>query len=203
MTSTQIKQTKRQQILNYGDIGKDLFDKIEIDMGKLAQECADVAYQGPRSDKFKTDCIGFAMNFSYACTDAMIAMTTAVNANTSFIAEALGGDHIGLEPPTKKSLVTPTFTPYSDTEMVDGGEIRRMRDSAVSYFNAVRGYFGDNEKAFLALGSNGGWIGDEYEDARDQLVKITGGALETCDTSEQSLVTRVNDQLTALKLPVG
>lgn len=197
---TQVKQTVRSLITNYGAQGKELFDKIETELRETADECAEVDYLGPNSDKFKQDCVSFAEEFAEECTRLMTRMTDAINANASFIAQNLGGARIELEPPSTE-IVAPPYEKYDRVERINGEIIRGMRDSVSGRLDTIIGFFNDNEANFKALGSEG-WIGVEYDEARDALMRITGDVIKVCTSTQKALVNRVDDQLRALNLPV-
>ena len=192
-----VKQTDRIQIQNFANSGVEIFKRVEIKLQELVEKAATVDYQGPNAHAFKTACVRHAVEFAEQTSGTMRQMSEAIEQNTSFIATALGGQHISLDPP-RVSITPPTIKSAGGVEKADDTALRGLSGDIDSIFNTIRSQFEENEHNFAALGLNGGWLGPEYENTRAALTRLTQAALEGCDRSRKAMNADIEEQISIL-----
>lgn len=191
-----IKQTDRVQIVSFGDRGRELFDQIELQMKSLVTNAADVNYRGRNAFEFKTACVNYSVDFANACTSNMQLISTTITNATTYIATALGGESINLEPPTVL-LEAPAVSADTSVETAEDGPLIALRGTVEASFNEIERLFNENLGNFQSLGADG-WIGPEYDAALDDVAMITNKAGEEINTSRMTVVNAINGQLQAL-----
>ena len=120
------KRTDRVQIQDFANRGIEIFDRVEQTLQALVDSAASVNYQGPNARVFKTACVSHAVDFAGATTRTMTTMNEVVQDNTSFIATALGGQRITLDPPN----VTIQSPAINIDESVEQADHRRLTNFA-------------------------------------------------------------------------
>lgn len=191
-----VKQTDRVQIVNFGEQGKQLFDEIELQLKNLVTNVADVHYRGQNAFEFKTACVNYSVDFANTCTVNMQQISTTITNAATYIATALGGDSINLDPPTVL-VEAPAVSADTSVEAAEDGPLITLRGTVEASFNEVDRLFNDNLSNFQALGADG-WIGPEYDSALDDVTTITMKASEEIAASRQIIVGAINGQLQAL-----
>lgn len=190
------KQTDREQIQKFGDDGIQLFDQIEIEMKALITEAAEVAYRGANALEFKTKCANNAVEFASECTRIMTSISTVVTENTTYIAQALGGEAITLEPPTIV-VEMPSIDADTSVESAESGPLVNLRASVQTRCTAVEQAFTDNQANLTALGTDG-WIGPEYDETLAEVTRLTSSIVESVGQTRTVMMTDITNQLQAL-----
>lgn len=191
------KQTDRVQIRAYATQGITAFDEIEIIIGDLLNETATVAYKGQNAFAFKSKCTTNAVTFGNTCVANMREMNAAITEAVTFIATNLGGELITLDPP-EKTFNAPPIDADTSVESATDGPLRELKQSTTKIYNRVDELFLANQTAFENLGSGGGWVGPEYDQALEQIRTLTRNVNEAVETSRSTMVTDITSQLTAL-----
>lgn len=191
-----VKQTDRAQIVAFGDRGREIFDQIEIQLRNLVTNVADVNYRGRNAFEFKTACVNYSVDFSNTCTTNMQMISSSITNATTYIATALGGDSINLEPPTVM-IEAPAVSADTSVESAEDGPLITLRGTVEASFNEIDRLFSENLTNFQGLG-NDGWIGPEYDAALDDVTRITLKANEEIGASRTTIVNAINAQLQAL-----
>lgn len=192
-----VKQTDRAQIKDFEGKGTEIFNQIEVKLKDLVNETATCAYQGQNAFDFKTKCTNNSVDFANFCTNQMQQMSQAISAATSGIAQALGGAAITLEPPTVL-VEQPTISNDVSVESADDSSLNALKSSVTSIYNEVRTQFNQNLTNMQNLGSNGGWLGPEFDQALADVTTITNNAIEGVDNSQQVMEGDITGQLSAL-----
>lgn len=190
------KRTDRIQIQNFATRGVEIFDSVEQNLQVLVEKAANVNYQGPNARAFKTACVNHAVAFAEETTRTMGQMNDVVQANTSFIAQALGGQSISLDPP-QVAIQPPAINIDESIEQADDTALNQLRDDIESLFNTVNALFDENLVNFNKLGVDG-WWGPEYDNTQGDLTRLTGSAVDSCNQSRAAMVRDVQAQIDAL-----
>lgn len=190
------KQTDRAQIEAFGDQGIELFDQIEVEMKALVEEAANVAYRGANALEFKTKCATNAVEFAGECTKVMKAISAVVTENTTYIATALGGDAINLDPPTIQ-VEMPSIDADTSVESAESGPLVALRTAVQTRCNAVEQAFSENLTNLTNLGTDG-WIGPEYDETLSEVSRLTTSIVESVSQSRTVMMTDITNQLQAL-----
>jgi len=190
------KQTDRAQIQNYSNTGISLFNQIEAGLLNLVGETAVVAYKGANALAFKTKCTSNAVEFANTCSQNMQQMSDIITQACTFIASALGGAVITLDPPTMV-VDLPAIDADTSVESATDGPLRDLAMSTGRIYDAVEQSFAANLQAFTSLGATG-WVGPEYDDALGQIQSLTTAINASIANSRSVMVADINNQLTAL-----
>ncbi|MYH95343.1 MAG: hypothetical protein F4010_00765 [Cenarchaeum sp. SB0669_bin_11] len=190
------KRTDRIQIQEFASRGVDIFDSIEQNIQVLVEKAANVNYQGPNARAFKTACVNHAIDFAEQTTKTMGQMNDAIQTNTTFIATALGGQPISLDPP-QVAIQPPAINIDESIEQADDVALHQLRDDTESIFATVTSLFDENLTNFNKLGVDG-WYGPEYDNTRDALTRLTGTAVDGCNQSRTAMVKDVQTQIDIL-----
>ncbi len=191
-----VKQTDRAQITAFGQRGIELFNQIEMQLKTLVTNVADVNYHGTNAVEFKTACSNYSVDFANTCNTNMTNISESITAAATYIADALGGDRIDLEPPEVK-VESPAISTDTSVETAEDGPLITLRGTVESTFNDIEASFTENLNNFQNLGADG-WIGPEYDAARDDVTAITTKAVEEITISRTTIVNAINGQLQAL-----
>jgi hypothetical protein len=191
-----VKQTDRVQIQNFGARGRDLFDQIEAQLKTLVVDVAQVHYEGRNAFEFKTACSNYTVDFANVCNTNMVNISQTITDATSYIAQALGGQAISLEPPTV-AVESPAISNDTSVETAEDGPLIALRSSVQTSFNTIESCFTENLSNFQALGADG-WIGPEYDSALDDVMLITNKAVEEITAARTTIANAINGQLQAL-----
>ena len=191
-----IKRTDRVQIQNYAQSGVELFDQIETQLLILVEHTATVNYFGPNAHTFKTACATNAVDFAEATSRTMFRMSYLIEDATSFIAEALGGQRITLEPPSV-SVALPTINADEGFEQAESEALHHLRQQVDGLYATIVSLFDQNLKNFDRLGTDG-WLGPEYDEARLAMGQLTTLAVDRCDQSRTTMTTTIQQQIDAL-----
>lgn len=175
------KRTDRVQIQNYAPRGVELFDQIEVSLQSLVEQTANVSYRGPNARMFKTQCATNAVEFAEATNQTMVEMSGLVENATSFVATALGGQPIGLEPPSV-SVRTPVISADESVEAAEDTALLQLRQEVDVLYSDVVSSFEDNLSNLEALDVDV-WWGPEYDEALASMRRLTGVAVDRCDAS--------------------
>lgn len=190
------KQTDRVLIKKFGEDGIQLFDEIEAQLKELVIEAAEVPYRGANALEFKTKCATNAVNFAGQCSRIMQAISAVVTENTTYIAQALGGEAITLEPPTI-AVEMPSIDADTSVEMAESAPLVTLRGSVQSRCDAVEAAFNENLSNLQALG-NEGWIGPEYDETLGEVSRLTTNIVEEVHQTRTVMMTDITQQLQAL-----
>ena len=190
------KRTDRIQIQNYASRGVEIFDSVEQNLQALVEAAATVNYQGPNARAFKTACVDHAVVFADAATKTMFQMNDAVETNTTFIATALGGQRIFLDPPSV-AIQPPAISTDESIEQADDAALNHLRDEIETIFSSITSLFEENLTHFNKLGVDG-WWGPEYDDALAALTRLTNSAVDTCNQSRTVMMKDVQTQIDIL-----
>lgn len=190
------KQTDRALIEQFGDQGIELFNQIESHLKGLVLQMAEVAYKGRNALEFKTKCTQSAVDFSNQCSQSMQQMSQVITDNTTYIATALGGNAINLEPP---SIVVemPKIDADTSVEMAESGPLTDLRASIQANCDQIEQAFNQNLDNLQALGAEG-WIGPEYDDALSSVTSLTASIVDDIANSRTVMMSDVTSQLQAL-----
>ncbi len=192
-----VKQTDRAQIKAFETQGIEIFNQIELKLKDLVEQTATAEYQGQNALDFKTKCTNNAVEFANFCTTQMQAMSEAISQATSGIAQALGGAAITLEPPSVL-VEQPTISNDTSVESANDESLNALKTGVTATYNEIRTQFQQNLTNLQNLGSNGGWIGPEFDQAATQVNTITNNAIEGVDNSQQVMESDISGQLAAL-----
>ena len=190
------KRTDRIQIQNFADRGVEIFDSVQQSLQALVEKAAEVNYQGPNARAFKTACVNHAVDFADATSKTMFQMNDVIQTNTSFIATALGGQSITLDPPTV-TIQPPAINTDESVEQADNTALDQLRQDIENIFSSITSLFEENLTNFSALGTDG-WWGPEYDDTNAALTQLTNSAVETCNTSRTTMIGDVQTQIDIL-----
>lgn len=190
------KQTDRVLIQQFGDQGIQLFNQIEETLKALVIQTAEVAYKGENALAFKTKCTQSAVEFSNQCSQSMQQMSQVVTDNTTFIATALGGTAITLEPP---SIVVemPKVDADTSVEMAESGPLVDLRSAIQVACDSIEQSFNENLDNLNALGAEG-WIGPEYDETLGAVTNLTSSIVDDVANSRTVMMSDVTNQLQAL-----
>lgn len=167
-----VKSTDRAQIVRFGDKCSSLFDEIEILMvGSLEEASIENAW---------TEALVPLANF---CVDTMRRMNTAMVEATVFIATALGGAPVDLNPPTT------TFNTKGNGEARGASvasENAGPKSGFIARLDAIELAFNSILVDLEELGSSG-WIGDEYDDLLSNWTILTAHVVEAIENTRSSI----------------
>lgn len=190
------KRTDRIQIQNFATRGVDIFDSVEQNLQALVEKAANVNYQGPNARAFKTACVNHAVAFAEQTTKTMGQMNDVIQANTTFIATALGGQPISLDPP-QVAIQPPAINIDESIEQADDVALHQLRDDIESIFATVTSLFDENLINFNKLGVDG-WWGPEYDDTQSALNRLTIAAVEGSNQSRLAMSNDIQKQIDIL-----
>ena len=190
------KRTDRIQIQNFANRGIEIFDSVQLKLQALVEEAAGVNYQGPNARAFKTACVNHATAFADETSKTMKQMNDAVQINTTFIATALGGNAISLDPPTV-AIQPPTISIDESVEQADDAALDELRQSIESIFTSITSLFDENLNNFNQLRVDG-WWGPEYDNTQASLTRLTGSAVDACNQSRTAMMSDVQKQIEIL-----
>ena len=190
------KRTDRVQIQNFASRGVELFDQIEVSLQSLVEQTANVNYRGPNAHRFKTQCASGAVDFAEATSQTMRQMSDLVESATSFIARALGGQPISLEPPSV-SVRMPAISADESVEAAEDTALLQLRQEVDVLYSDVVEHFEENLSNLEALGVDG-WWGPEYDDALVSMRQLTSGAVERCEASRSNMTAAIQTQVDML-----
>ena len=191
-----VKQTDRVQIQAFGQQGVELFDNIEGQLRTLVISTAEVNYEGQNAFDFKTACVNYSHDFAVTCTGNMQQISQTITDATTYIATALGGEPIDLEPPTV-AIEPPAVSADTSVETAEDGPLIELRGMVETSFGEITSSFDQNLANFQALGADG-WIGPEYDAALTDVATLTNKATEEADLARTTIVGAINNQLQAL-----
>lgn len=190
------KRTDRVQIQNYANQGVELFDRIEVSLQSLVEQTANVNYRGPNARMFKTQCATNAVEFAEATNRTMVQMSNLVEDATSFIATALGGDRIGLDPPSV-SVRMPVISADESVEAAEDTALLQLRQEVDVLYSEVVSLFEENLGNLESLGVDG-WWGPEYDEALASMRRLTGVAVDRCEESRANMINAIQTQVDML-----
>lgn len=190
------KRTDRVQIEDFANRGIEIFDRVEKNFQQLVEKAANVNYHGRNARAFKTACVKRAVDFAASTSMTMTKMSDVVESNTSFIATALGGARIELNPPSVK-IQPPTISTDESVEQADDTALNQLRQDVESIFGAVIASFEENLANFNKLGVDG-WQGPEYDDTLSALTRLTGDAVDGCNQSRTAMMQDIQTQIDIL-----
>ena len=190
------KRTDRIQIQNFASRGVEIFDNVERHLQSLVEKAATVNYRGPNALSFKTACVNHAVAFADSTSNTMSQMNNVVQSNTTFIATALGGQNISLDPPTVK-IDPPAIDPDESVEAAEDTALRQLHQDIKVIFSSIIALFDENLANFNRLGIDG-WWGPEYDNANVALTRLTNDAVETCNQSRTAMMNDVQTQIDIL-----
>lgn len=196
-----VKQTDRVQIQKFGTEGVALFDEIEVQLKALVDETATVNYRGQNALDFKTKCTQNAVDFAAYATQSMQQMSDSITDATTYIASALGGAPISLEPPTV-IIQMPSIDADTSVETAEDGPLIALRDNVKTICDQIEANFTQNKANLQALGSDG-WVGPEYDEAVVEVNGLTESMVEVVDNTRTVMMQDINSQLAALGFPQG
>ena len=165
-------------------------------MQSLVEKAATVNYRGPNARLFKKGCVDHALLFTEQTTAKMVQMNDAIEANTSFIATALGGQPITLQPPTV-AISPPDISADESIEAAEDTALNQLRDDVESIYSAIVSLFEDNLANFRKLGIDG-WWGPEYDLTLEALTRLTASAVEASNDSRAMMVNDIQTQIDML-----
>ena len=190
------KRTDRVQIQNFASRGVELFDRIEVSLQSLVEQTANVNYRGPNARMFKTQCASNAVEFAEATNQTMAQMSDLVEDATSFIATALGGQAINLEPPSV-SVRMPVISADESVEAAEDTALLQLRQEVDVLYSEVVISFEENLSNLETLGMDG-WWGPEYDDALGSMRRLTSVAVDRCEESRTNMTTAIQNQVDML-----
>ncbi len=190
------KRTDRQQILTYARAGVEIFNGLEAQIIRLVDNTAAVNYRGANAVQFKTKCTNAAVDFGNETQQRMTQMSNVVQEATTFIATALGGQRITLEPPTI-AVVMPAIDTDESVEAAEDNALVQLRTDVSASFNEMVRLFEENLTNFNSLGVDG-WWGPEYDEAQVSLNQLTRGAIDACQQAEAAITTDITTQVEVL-----
>jgi archaellin len=191
-----VKQTDRVQIQKFGTDGVELFNQIEAALKALVDETATVNYKGQNALDFKTKCTENAVEFSSYCTKGMQQMSDSITEATTYIASALGGAPIDLEPPVV-TVEMPSIEADTSVETAEDGPLVSLRDGVKSSCDQIEALFTQNQSNLQALGSDG-WVGPEYDTALSEVTTLTNSMVEAVTNTRTVMTQDITNQLQAL-----
>ena len=190
------KRTDRVQIQNYANRGVEVFDRIEVSVQSLVEQTANVNYRGPNARMFKTQCATNAVEFAEATNQTMVQMSELIEGATSFIATALGGQAIGLEPPNV-TVRMPVISGDDSVEAAEDTALLQLRQEVDVLYAEVVALFEENLGNLETLGVDG-WWGPEYDDALASMQRLTGVAVDRCEESRANMTNAIQTQVDML-----
>ena len=191
-----LKRTDRVQIQDFANRGIEIFDRVEQNLQALVENAATVNYQGPNARAFKTACVSHAVNFAEATTRTMLEMNDIIQSNTSFIAVALGGHAITLDPPNV-NITAPSINIDESIEQADQASLGQLHQDIDNIFNSIISLFHENMANFNKLQADG-WWGPEYDNTQAALTRLTGTAEDGCTQSRTAMMRDVQTQIDVL-----
>ncbi len=191
-----VKQTDRVQIQKFGTDGVALFNEIEVLFKGMVDETATVNYAGQNALDFKTKCTQNAVDFAQYCTTGMQQMAASITEATTYIASALGGAPIDLEPPTI-AIEMPSIDADTSVETAEDGPLVSLRDAVKSICDQVEAKFEQNQTNLANLGADG-WVGPEYDEALSEVTTLTTNIVEAVTNTRTVMMTDIDNQLQAL-----
>ncbi|MEM8925328.1 MAG: hypothetical protein AAGD35_17635 [Actinomycetota bacterium] len=193
-----VKQTDRAQITAFGARGRELFDQIEAQTLSLVEQIAGVNYEGQNAFEFKTNSTTYAVTFANTTGDNMRNIAQTITEATTYIATALGGAAISLEPPVV-AVTAPAINADTSVETAEDGPLIALRDSVEATFANIESGFAENLGNFQNLGADG-WIGPEYDAALADVQLITTKASEDIQQARTTIAQAITNQLQAVGL---
>lgn len=190
------KRTDRIQIQNYANQGVEIFNRVEQNLQSLVEKAATVNYQGPNARAFKTACVNHAVAFADSTSKVMTQMSDAVESNTTYIATALGGAAISLDPPNV-AIQPPEISTDESIEQADDTALRQLNDDIESIFSSIVALFEENLANFNSLGVDG-WWGPEYDNANAAMTRLTNSTVDSCNQSRSAMMRDVQTQIDIL-----
>ena len=190
------KRTDRIQIQNFANLGIDIFTKVQVNLQTLVEQVGTVNYRGPNAHSFKRSCVTLAVHFAEQTTTTMTSMSTVIEANTSFIATALGGQPIQIMPPTV-AITPPEISGDESVEAAEDTALRNLSEEVEKVFNIIVALFEENLANLKNLGIDG-WWGPEYDDTLQSMTQLTGSAVEHCTTSRTDINSAIQTQIDRL-----
>lgn len=190
------KRTDRIQIQSYANRGVEAFDNIEVSLQSLVEQTANVNYRGPNARAFKTQCATAALDFADATNRTMQRMSEVVENATTFIATALGGQAISLEPPNV-NIQMPVISADESVEAAEDTALLQLRQEVDGMYSRIVSLFEENLENLRSLGIDG-WWGPEYDDALANMSRLTARAVDRCEQSRMRITTYIEQQVTAL-----
>lgn len=195
-----VKQTKMDEIDDYGTRGIGYFDDIEVQLKELIAETAEVVYNGLRARDFKTTCTQNAIDFNTVASRNMNQMAQVVKDASSFIATNLGGRELNLEPPPEKIIAMPDLNVDDTIETADDGVLKGLQARCTSVYDAVAELFDRHMQDFDNLGASEAWVGPEYDSAQADLHDLTSKMHQGIEESRNVMDMAITKQLTDLNM---
>jgi len=192
-----VKQTNGAEIDAYGKRGIEHFDVIEVKLNALVDETAEVLYNGMRAKDFKTTCCQNAVDFGTVSVQNMQSMADVISAASSYVATNLGGQAIELLPPTR-SFSLPAIKADENIETADDSILNGLSSTCDSLYNDITTAYSDHLSDFEQLGANEYWVGPEYDDALDDVRRLTELMLQAAEESKSLMMNAISEQLADL-----
>ena len=123
-------------------------------------------------------------------------MNDIVQSNTTFIARALGGQPISLDPP-RVAIQAPVINIDESIEQADYAALSQLHQDIEIIFNSIISLFQENMANFNRLGIDG-WRGPEYDHTQATLIRLTGNAEDGCNRSRDAMMRDVQTQIDIL-----
>ena len=194
-----IKATDRVKIEAYGEDLSGTFTSINAALEELVTGVAAANYEGGNAVQFKQGCVDSCITFAEQVRDAMNRMSLDVEAQTSFIAQNLGGAPVAVATPTGE-VNRPNISTDESIELADSDALTSMMTLVESQMTAIRTAFDENLDSFVNLGNTDGWVGQEYDDLLVQIQSATEQVGTEISQSETNINTTIQNQLDALGL---
>jgi hypothetical protein len=191
-----VKQTDRAQIMQFGERGVEIFNEVEGLLRALVDQTAGVHYRGANALEFKTKCANNAVDFANRCTQSMQQMSTAITDATTYIATALGGSPISLDPPMV-TVEMPAIDADTSVEAAEDEPLRTLRDDVSTTCDQINTLFEENHSNLQALGQEG-WVGPEYDEVLSQVTSLTLVVTDDVTSTKTVITGDISGQLEAL-----
>ena len=190
------KRTDRVQILEFARQGVEIFNNVEQNLQMLVEKVATVNYRGPNARAFKTSCVRLATGFAESTSRTMTQMSNVVEVNTTYIAKALGGEAISLEPPNV-AINPPSIDTDESVEAAEDTALSQLRQDIDNIYTTIVSLFEENLANLTKLGVDG-WWGPEYDETHDGLTRLTGTVVDACNQSRSGMMKDIQSQIDLL-----
>jgi septum formation inhibitor MinC len=180
-----------QSVKSYGNTAQNIFNTMHESLVGLVNDVVGVRYFGPNAVSFKSECGRVAADFANRLHQDMAAMADAVKQSTSNIAASLGGAPIVIQIDPK--AITPPQPQSVDYVDVDTDALSAVVGVVNKWFGALDTGLSSNLSGLQATD----WEGNAKIAAVDSVNGFTSSARNKCETTKQTIVTYINNQVEA------
>jgi hypothetical protein len=179
-------------VRQYGNSAETTFGEIRTELVNLVNQVTQVRYFGPNAVSFKTHSGQLASEFANKLNQDIAAISHAVKASTSAIANSLGGEPITID--VNVSPITPPGVESVDYVDVDTSALESLTGTVNGHFSRVSTLFDQHLQKLVGTD----WEGNAKVQATTAVQGFTSKAKTHAEQAQQSLTKYINGQLQAV-----